>query len=411
MFYAAGSEPTDGYAASFLALVRSGPSLIAITQLSSPGAGCALAQSVTAPYALIKFPAQAGTSAQFFKNDVTKDCTVNLCATATACPSGSTCDPSTGKCIPTCGPVCAIYCPYGNVVDANGCGTCGCNPPPTDPCATVDCGGGTHCDSGKCIPDGVSCGGLAGKACPGAGTCTDDPYDGCDPAAGGADCPGICRCAAASASCPAGTVFNTDPAVCGCVTAPPDPCSAVLCAPGTQCTGGKCVPVCGPVCDIYCAYGNVSDANGCPTCACNPPPADPCSTVKCASGTHCDSGKCVSDGVSCGGLAGTACPGAGTCVDDPSDSCAPKTGGADCAGICRCSGGTVLCPANTSFDSSPSVCACVASSANPCPTQKCPSPQPGVVTKICPDGTVAGPACTQNPDGTCGWIITNCAGS
>jgi hypothetical protein len=31
----------------------------------------------------------------------------------------------------TCGPVCDIYCPYGNVIDANGCETCACNPPPT----------------------------------------------------------------------------------------------------------------------------------------------------------------------------------------------------------------------------------------------------------------------------------------
>src|SRR5262245_45823738 len=29
---------------------------------------------------------------------------------------------------------------------------------------------------------------------------------------------------------------------------------------------------CGPVCEIYCQYGNVKDASGCPTCACNPPP-------------------------------------------------------------------------------------------------------------------------------------------
>jgi hypothetical protein len=30
--------------------------------------------------------------------------------------------------------------------------------------------------------------------------------------------------------------------------------------------------VCGPVCAIYCQYGNVLDENGCPTCTCNPPP-------------------------------------------------------------------------------------------------------------------------------------------
>ncbi|XP_071098249.1 BPTI/Kunitz domain-containing protein 4-like [Haliotis cracherodii] len=28
-----------------------------------------------------------------------------------------------------CGPVCMIYCPFGNVLDSNGCPTCSCNWP------------------------------------------------------------------------------------------------------------------------------------------------------------------------------------------------------------------------------------------------------------------------------------------
>merc|ERR1712039_565868 len=28
---------------------------------------------------------------------------------------------------PTCGPVCKIYCPHGNVLDEDGCPTCACN--------------------------------------------------------------------------------------------------------------------------------------------------------------------------------------------------------------------------------------------------------------------------------------------
>ncbi|GME22712.1 uncharacterized protein LTHEOB_11278 [Neofusicoccum parvum] len=45
---------------------------------------------------------------------------------------------------------------------------------------------------GVCIvPEG--CGGLAGRSCSEPGrTCVDQPGDGCDPAAGGADCVGIC---------------------------------------------------------------------------------------------------------------------------------------------------------------------------------------------------------------------------
>ena len=139
MFYAAGTKPTGGYEASFLAVLRAGSSLIAITQLTSPGASCGTTQALTTPYALIKLPAQPGTSAQFFKQDGVSDCGPSLCA-AVLCPTGSDCDPTTGK----------------------------------------------------CVPAPVRCGGIAGIACPGLGTCVDDPNDSCDPAAGGADCGGIC---------------------------------------------------------------------------------------------------------------------------------------------------------------------------------------------------------------------------
>ena len=36
----------------------------------------------------------------------------------------------------------------------------------------------------------------------------------------------------------------------------------------------------------------------------------------------------------CGGIAGIPCPEGFTCVDNPRDNCDPKTGGADCGGIC-----------------------------------------------------------------------------
>jgi hypothetical protein len=37
----------------------------------------------------------------------------------------------------------------------------------------------------------------------------------------------------------------------------------------------------------------------------------------------------------CGGIAGIKCPDDQICVDDPSDSCDPTRGGADCPGICK----------------------------------------------------------------------------
>ena len=39
--------------------------------------------------------------------------------------------------------------------------------------------------------------------------------------------------------------------------------------------------------------------------------------------------------VACGGIAGVQCPEGQKCVDDPSDTCDPTKGGADCSGICK----------------------------------------------------------------------------
>jgi hypothetical protein len=69
-------------------------------------------------------------------------------------------------------------------------------------------------------------------------------------------------------------------------------------------------------------------------------------------------GACAPAKTQCGGIAGIQCPGSGRCVDDPSDSCDPTMGGADCIGICTCIE-TQLCVQGDHFDSDPSVCACV----------------------------------------------------
>jgi len=37
----------------------------------------------------------------------------------------------------------------------------------------------------------------------------------------------------------------------------------------------------------------------------------------------------------CGGIAGIACADGHACVDDPTDSCDPDNGGADCGGVCK----------------------------------------------------------------------------
>ena len=47
--------------------------------------------------------------------------------------------------------------------------------------------------AGECTDKEQLCGGIAGLPCPDGKTCVDIPDDGCDPAAGGADCMGVCQ--------------------------------------------------------------------------------------------------------------------------------------------------------------------------------------------------------------------------
>jgi len=194
--------------------------------------------------------------------------------------------------------------------------------PPSNPCAAVSCLTNTSCDvvdgQAVCVPidpapSGRFCGGFAGIACPGSGNCVDDPSDSCDPERGGADCGGLCACVE-RVLCIRGLVFDPSPDVCACVPAP-NPCAAALCpAPST--------------CDVV---------NGEAVCTPIAPKAP-----------------------FCGGIAGIACPGSGSCVDDPADDCDPTRGGADCGGICECNI-RALCIQGLVFDPSPEVCACVPS--------------------------------------------------
>ena len=91
--------------------------------------------------------------------------------------------------------------------------------------------------------------------------------------------------------------------------------------------------------------------------------------------------------VHCGGIAGIPCPGAGLCQDDPSDSCDPKQGGADCGGLCVCPPNNKLCVKGDVFNGDPAVCACV------------PAPPPG---PTCGSNTcAAGQFCCNPSCGIC----------
>lgn len=152
-------------------------------------------------------------------------------------------------------------------------------------------------------PAGASCGGFLGIPCEGAGeVCVDDPSDDCDPAHGGADCIGVC-------------------------------------VPGPPPTGAECGGFLGIPCE---GAGEICIDN----------PNDDCDPKH--GGADCP-GICVSKrsirkrsplptsrptgprptGAPCGGFAGIPCEGPGeVCVDNPSDDCDPKHGGADCIGVC-----------------------------------------------------------------------------
>jgi hypothetical protein len=241
-----------------------------------------------------------------------------------ACPGSGKCvDDPADSCDPAnggadCGGICncveTALCEKGAKFDSSP-KVCACVPePPVDnPCAAILCAANTHCEVkpvqcikapcpsvATCVPNTpvVRCGGFAGIACPGLGKCADDPADSCDPANGGADCGGICSCGE-PVVCAKGAKFDSSPKVCACVSP----------------------PTCGPVCQIFCEYGNVLDANGCPTCKCNPPPTvSTCPAEKCTgpapkSATYlCPDGKttagpaCVVDAAGTCGWTITTCP-------------------------------------------------------------------------------------------------------
>jgi hypothetical protein len=132
------------------------------------------------------------------------------------------------------------------------------------------------------VPGGM-CGGIAGIPCPPGYTCVDNPGDGCNPDAGGADCSGIC------------------------VPYDYNPCAAMLCVEGTTCCpncGGICVPVGTPCSDELCQF-------------------EMCNQVVCGPGEYCCNASCsrcapIGQGCTrelCGPPTGERC-GSNTCAPD-----------------------------------------------------------------------------------------------
>jgi hypothetical protein len=168
-----------------------------------------------------------------------------------------------------------IWCEWGTAVDARGCMTCECNPPPA--CEPVTCE--LWCEHGFAT----------------------DPATGCEE----------CRCN------------------------PPPTCAPVVCTlacerfkvdPATGCEICECdtPPTCLPIaCAIDCPYGTRRDAHGCETCECNPPPG----------GELCTSDRDCRDGATCD-LSMPMCTGA--CV--PGSPCMPSVCYGTCRDASACPG-------------------------------------------------------------------------
>ncbi|HET9953062.1 MAG TPA: protease complex subunit PrcB family protein [Polyangiaceae bacterium] len=177
IFYSAGVQRTGGYVASLPRVELRGQFLSITTRLESPGPGCAVTLALTKPFVLAKVRVRGHeVRAQFKADDVVRDCRPKGCE-GVECAKGERCELHEVVCV-----------------------RAPCDPVPV------------------CVADvnGPFCGGIAGRPCPGAGSCVDDPDDTCDPNEGGADCGGMCVCAVQH-NCGAGQVFDSSPGVCACV--------------------------------------------------------------------------------------------------------------------------------------------------------------------------------------------------
>jgi Antistasin family len=149
-----------------------------------------------------------------------------------------------------CGPVCNIYCPYGNVTDPNGCPTCQCNPAPPV-CSMTECGppppyAYPMCPTGATVIPAACTRGTDGKCAWHAPTC-------------GNPCPqGTHQVACPQIACGTDCLYGNTRDATGCTTC--------ACRP---------VPNCAPagVACVSCPFGYRVGPNQCRTCACEDPPA------------------------------------------------------------------------------------------------------------------------------------------
>lgn len=233
----------------------------------------------------------------------------------------------TGAC--ACLPVlCDVECEYGHALDASGCDSCACNPPPLcEPIAcTLFCAEGfaidpsTGCETCSCRETPSTCGSdadcSADEVCvalPCLPVCTDDDGDGvCDEPACG---PSFCAPRETERHC------GSD-AECG----EGGYCEILGCEP-TDCTGGP---------DTDCG-GEPGPCYGvCRALPPTPPPAECTSDADCSEGNACDVSEClpVGDLAVCGGVCRPLLPPAIRCDADADCGAGARCEAVDCAAVC-----------------------------------------------------------------------------
>jgi hypothetical protein len=249
--------------------------------------------------------------------------TWGLC-TGDVVPAGETCNGQDDNC--------------DGDVDENG--VCNaCTGPQTRSCYDGDAAteGVGFCRAGSQACQNGGWGSCAGQVLPATEICNgvddncDDSVDEDALCAQGTVCThGVCvpaECDPEGTACPEGFLCSDGQCAvgnCGAVTCPAgqtcqgevcvDPCATVLCAQGSICAGGHCT-------------GGGCYATACPVsqfCSLGTCVQDPCATVECPHGTFCRQGYCIQacSFVTC--AAGEKCGSDGFCVTDP------------CSGVTTC---------------------------------------------------------------------------